>query len=75
MCLVRDRAGLGLDGAARAGAALFGELRNAIFANVAHRSIRELAKKVFSHIHNLDLSFHLGRQTGALSKAIDRGTK
>lgn len=64
-----------LDGAARAGAALFGELRNAIFANVAHRSIRELAKKVFSHIHNLDLSFHLGRQTGALSKAIDRGTK
>jgi len=62
-------------GAARAGAALFGELRNAIFANVAHRSIRELAKKVFSHIHNLDLSFHLGRQTGALSKAIDRGTK
>jgi ATP-binding cassette subfamily B (MDR/TAP) protein 7 len=64
-----------LDGAARAGAALFGELRNAIFANVAHRSIRELAKRVFSHIHNLDLSFHLGRQTGALSKAIDRGTK
>lgn len=64
-----------LDGAARAGAALFGELRNAIFANVAHRSIRDLAKKVFSHIHNLDLSFHLGRQTGALSKAIDRGTK
>lgn len=62
-------------GAARAGAALFGELRNAIFANVAHRSIRDLAKKVFSHIHNLDLSFHLGRQTGALSKAIDRGTK
>ncbi|CAF4157216.1 unnamed protein product [Rotaria sp. Silwood2] len=61
-------------GAARAGAALFGELRNAIFANVAHRSIRELAKQVFSHIHNLDLSFHLGRQTGALSKAIDRGT-
>ncbi|CAF0764189.1 unnamed protein product [Didymodactylos carnosus] len=62
-------------GAARAGAALFGELRNAIFANVAHRSIRELAKRVFSHIHKLDLSFHLGRQTGALSKAIDRGTK
>ncbi|CAF3441818.1 unnamed protein product [Rotaria sp. Silwood1] len=62
-------------GAARAGAALFGELRNAIFANVAHRSIRELAKRVFSHIHNLDLNFHLGRQTGALSKAIDRGTK
>ncbi|CAF1494631.1 unnamed protein product [Didymodactylos carnosus] len=62
-------------GAARAGSALFGELRNAIFANVAHRSIRELAKKVFTHMHNLDLSFHLSRQTGALSKAIDRGTK
>lgn len=71
----RTRICLFSDGAARAGAALFGELRNAIFANVAHRSIRELAKRVFSHIHNMDLSFHLGRQTGALSKAIDRGTK
>lgn len=64
-----------LDGVARAGAALFGEIRNAIFANVAHRSIRDLAKRVFSHIHNLDMSFHLSKQTGALSKAIDRGTK
>lgn len=62
-------------GAARAGASLFGELRNAIFASVAQGSIRQLARQVFSHLHNLDMSFHLSRQTGALSKAIDRGTR
>lgn len=64
-----------LDGTARAGASLFNELRNAVFAKVAHDSIRRVAKSVFLHLHNLDLSFHLSRQTGALSKAIDRGTR
>ncbi|KAF8774247.1 iron-sulfur clusters transporter ABCB7, mitochondrial-like [Argiope bruennichi] len=62
-------------GMARAGASLFNELRNAVFAKVAHDSIRRVAKSVFLHLHNLDLSFHLSRQTGALSKAIDRGTR
>ena len=62
-------------GAARAGASLFGELRSAIFAKVAQSSVTQLATQVFSHLHNLDLSFHLNRQTGALSKAIDRGTR
>lgn len=57
-----------LDGLARAGAAGFNELRNAVFAKVAQRSIRKIAKNVFTHLHNLDLSFHLSRQTGALSK-------
>jgi len=56
------------DGVARAGAAGFNELRNAVFAKVAQHSIRRIAKNVFLHLHNLDLSFHLGRQTGALSK-------
>ncbi|XP_064474253.1 iron-sulfur clusters transporter ABCB7, mitochondrial-like isoform X2 [Ornithodoros turicata] len=62
-------------GLARAGAAGFNELRNAVFAKVAHHSIREVARKVFLHLHNMDLNFHLSRQTGALSKAIDRGTR
>ncbi|KAJ8731711.1 hypothetical protein PYW08_014441 [Mythimna loreyi] len=62
-------------GIARAGAAGFNELRNAVFAKVAQHSIRKLACNVFIHLHNLDLSFHLGRQTGALSKTIDRGSR
>ncbi len=60
-------------GAFRAGASLFGELRNAIFARVAQSSVTSLATQVFKHLHKLDLNFHLNRQTGALSKAIDRG--
>ncbi|XP_062381025.1 iron-sulfur clusters transporter ABCB7, mitochondrial [Sardina pilchardus] len=62
-------------GVSRAGAALFNELRNAVFGKVAQSSIRRIAKNVFLHLHNLDLGFHLSRQTGALSKAIDRGTR
>ena len=56
------------DGGARLGAAAFNELRNAVFAKVASHSIRKLAKNVFLHLHKLDLSFHLSRRTGALSK-------
>lgn len=56
------------DGIARAGAAGFNELRNAVFAKVAQHSIRKIATNVFLHLHNLDLSFHLSKQTGALSK-------
>jgi len=62
-------------GVARAGAAGFNELRNAVFARVAQHSIRRIARNVFLHLHNLDLSFHLSRQTGALSKTIDRGSR
>ncbi|KAA0709071.1 ATP-binding cassette sub-family B member 7, mitochondrial [Triplophysa tibetana] len=62
-------------GVSRAGAALFNELRNAVFGKVAQSSIRRIARNVFLHLHNLDLGFHLSRQTGALSKAIDRGTR
>ena len=63
------------DGAARTSASLFNELRNAVFAKVAQGSIRNVARRTFFHLHNLDLSFHLKRQTGALSRAIDRGTR
>lgn len=63
------------DGIARTGAAAFNELRNAVFAKVAQDSIRKIARNVFLHLHSLDLNFHLSRQTGALSKAIDRGSR
>lgn len=62
-------------GAARAGSSLFNELRNSIFARVASDSIRRVAVDVFSHLHRLDLAYHLSRQTGALSKSIDRGSR
>ncbi|SJX60647.1 probable ATP-binding cassette transporter protein, mitochondrial [Sporisorium reilianum f. sp. reilianum] len=62
-------------GLARVGAAAFSELRNAVFANVAQRSIRRVAHSVFTHLLALDLGWHLTRQTGGLTRAIDRGTK
>ncbi|EMC95682.1 hypothetical protein BAUCODRAFT_122979 [Baudoinia panamericana UAMH 10762] len=62
-------------GATRIGATVFQEIRNAVFASVAQKAIRRVAGNVFSHLLNLDLAFHLSRQTGGLSRAIDRGTK
>ena len=62
-------------GVARAAALGCGELRNAVFARVSQQSIRKIAQRVFLHLHELDLSFHLNRQTGALSKTIDRGSR
>ncbi|TFK69930.1 iron-sulfur clusters transporter ATM1 [Pluteus cervinus] len=62
-------------GAARIGATLFGELLNAVFANIGQRAIRRVARETFEHLLNLDLRFHLSRQTGGLTRAIDRGTK
>ncbi|ULU10562.1 hypothetical protein L3Y34_014680 [Caenorhabditis briggsae] len=62
-------------GLARATSAAFNELRNAVFAKVAQNSVRSISRSIFLHLHSLDLSFHLNRQTGALSKAIDRGTR
>lgn len=62
-------------GIARGGAALFNELRNAVFAIVSQASITRIAKEVFLHIHSQDLRFHLKRQTGGLSRIIDRGTR
>lgn len=62
-------------GLARFGAVLFGELRNAIFATVAQSAIRQVALSTFNHLLKLDLGFHLSRQTGGVTRAIDRGTK
>ncbi|KAF3388949.1 Iron-sulfur clusters transporter atm1 [Penicillium rolfsii] len=62
-------------GATRIGATLFQELRNAVFASVAQKAIRKVARNVFDHLLRLDLNFHLSRQTGGLTRAIDRGTK
>ena len=63
------------DGATRIGAVVFQELRNAVFASVAQKAIRRVAATVFDHLLKLDLNFHLTRQTGGLTRAIDRGTK
>jgi ATP-binding cassette subfamily B protein len=52
----------------------FNEARNAIFQKVAQRAIRQVALNVFRHLHSLSLKFHLDRQTGGLSRAIQRGT-
>lgn len=62
-------------GATRVGATMFQELRNAVFASVAQKAIRNVARNVFGHLLRLDLNFHLSRQTGGLTRALDRGTK
>jgi ATP-binding cassette subfamily B protein len=62
-------------GAARVLAQAFGELRDAIFAPVSQRAIRNLALEVFGHLHALSLRYHLERQTGGLSRVIERGTQ
>ncbi|KAJ1970970.1 Iron-sulfur clusters transporter atm1, mitochondrial [Dimargaris xerosporica] len=62
-------------GGARLGAVAFQELRNAVFAQVAQKAIRTVALNVYNHLLRLDLNFHLSRQTGGLTRAIDRGTK
>jgi ATP-binding cassette subfamily B protein len=52
----------------------FGEIRDVIFSRVAERGMRRIGLKVFSHLHTLDLDFHLSRKTGGLSRDIERGT-
>jgi ATP-binding cassette subfamily B protein len=54
---------------------LFGELRDAVFAKVTQRAIRRIATRVFAHLHALSLRFHLERQTGGVSRDIERGTR
>ncbi|KAF1868830.1 hypothetical protein Lal_00048109 [Lupinus albus] len=61
-------------GIARAGASAFNELRTAVFSKVALRTIRLVSRKIFSHLHDLDLRYHLSRETGALSRTVDRGS-
>ena len=61
-------------GVLRIAAIAFSELRDAVFAKVAQRAIRTVALRTFRHLHALSLAFHLERQTGGLSRAIERGT-
>ncbi len=61
-------------GLLRVASAGFGELRDALFATVQQRAVRDAALRTFRHLHALSLRFHLDRQTGALARAIDRGT-
>ncbi len=62
-------------GLARVLSLAFAELRDAIFARVAQRAIRNAALNVFRHLHALSLRFHLERQTGGLSRVVERGTR
>ena len=62
-------------GAARILSQAFGEIRDAVFAPVSQRAIRNLALEVFDHLHALSLRYHLERQTGGLSRVIERGTQ
>lgn len=61
-------------GGARIASAAFAELREIVFARVAQNAIHIVALETFRHLHRLSLRFHLERQTGGLSRAIERGT-
>jgi ATP-binding cassette subfamily B protein len=62
-------------GLLRISSTLFGELRDAVFAKVTQHAIRRIALTIFRHLHALALRFHLERQTGGLSRDIERGTR
>ncbi len=62
-------------GALRISASLFTELRESLFARVTQNAVRKVALQVFEHLHALALSFHLARQTGGVSRDIERGTR
>ena len=62
-------------GALRVMSIAFAELRDAVFAKVGQRAIRRVALRTFRHLHALALRFHLERQTGGLSRLVERGTK
>jgi ATP-binding cassette, subfamily B, heavy metal transporter len=62
-------------GALRLCTTLFTELREFVFAKVTQRAVRTIALKVFRHLHALSLRFHLNRQTGGMTRDIERGTR
>src|SRR5262249_46059753 len=62
-------------GALRLSSTVFNELRDIVFVKVAQRSMRRVALEVFHHLHALSLRFHLERQTGGLTRDIERGTR
>ncbi len=62
-------------GALRLSTVLFAELRDVVFMPVTQRAARRIALAVFRHLHALSLRFHLDRQTGGMSRDIERGTR
>src|SRR5918999_667705 len=65
---------LAIYGILRFSTTLFQELRDVVFVRVAQRAIRRVALGVFRHLHSLSLRFHLDRQTGGMTRDIERGT-
>ena len=64
-----------LYGALKFSTSLFTELREILFARVSQQAVRRIALEVFCHLHALSLRFHLERQTGGVSRDIERGTR
>lgn len=62
-------------GLLRLSASLFTEMRELIFSRVTESAVRTLALQVFEHLHGLSLRFHLSRQTGGMTRDIERGTR
>ena len=62
-------------GALRFSTTVFTELRELLFARVTQHAVRQLALKTFEHLHALSLRFHLERQTGGVTRDIERGTR
>ena len=62
-------------GALRLTTALFNEFRDVLFARVRYRAIQNLSTRVLQHLHNLPLRFHLERQTGSITRDLERGTQ
>jgi ATP-binding cassette, subfamily B, heavy metal transporter len=61
-------------GALRFGSVFFGEIRDALFSRVTEHAMRKVSLRVFTHLHSLDLAFHLDRATGGIGRDIERGT-
>ena len=66
---------LGAYGLLRLSSTLFGELRDIVFVKVTQRAVRKVALSVFRHLHALSLRFHLDRQTGGVTRDIERGSR
>ena len=62
-------------GMSRAASSGFNEMRNAVFAHVAQQAIRKVGCSVFDHVHRLDMNFHLSKNTGQVSRILDRGNR
>lgn len=60
-------------GLLRFGSVFFAEARDAVFSRITERAMRRMVLRVFRHLHSLELEFHLSRQTGGISRDIDRG--